>query len=72
MLTSEAIFEFMDSFFGYGNLEAPIWFLGMEEVHAPRCPHTGSNPDPHATHSSAFNAACSSTRFVAASCLSGG
>jgi hypothetical protein len=31
MLDSKVLREFMDNFFGYGNLRAPVWFIGMEE-----------------------------------------
>jgi hypothetical protein len=31
MLDSEILLPFMQSFFGYGNLNAPLWFIGMEE-----------------------------------------
>lgn len=27
----EALDQFIDSFLGYGNLQAPLWFVGMEE-----------------------------------------
>ncbi|SFI69989.1 hypothetical protein SAMN05421753_111181 [Planctomicrobium piriforme] len=27
----ELLYSFANAFFGYGNLEAPIWFVGMEE-----------------------------------------
>lgn len=31
MLDSEILEAFMASFFGYGNFDAPFWFIGMEE-----------------------------------------
>ena len=31
MELDETLKKFMDGFFGYGDLEAPIWFIGMEE-----------------------------------------
>ncbi|PQO94294.1 hypothetical protein C5614_20395 [Massilia phosphatilytica] len=31
MLDSTVLRDFMDNFFGYGNLAAPVWFIGMEE-----------------------------------------
>lgn len=31
MLDNNALRGFIDHFFGYGELEAPIWFIGMEE-----------------------------------------
>lgn len=31
MLDSKLLGDFIDNFFGYGNLKAPVWFIGMEE-----------------------------------------
>lgn len=31
MLDNHVLRDFIDHFFGYGELEAPIWFIGMEE-----------------------------------------
>lgn len=31
MLDSEVLDQFCQQFFGYGELTAPIWFIGMEE-----------------------------------------
>lgn len=31
MIDQELIADFAASFFGYGNLDAPLWFIGMEE-----------------------------------------
>jgi hypothetical protein len=31
VLDSEILGNFIESFFGYGNLAAPLWFIGMEE-----------------------------------------
>jgi hypothetical protein len=31
VLDSEILGNFIESFFGYGNLSAPLWFIGMEE-----------------------------------------
>lgn len=31
MLENKQIESFADSFFGYGNLDAPLWFIGLEE-----------------------------------------
>lgn len=31
MLNSELLLSFADTFYGYGDLSAPIWFIGMEE-----------------------------------------
>jgi hypothetical protein len=31
MLDDTLLAQYMDSFFGYGNTKAPLWFVGMEE-----------------------------------------
>ncbi len=31
MLNSELLLSFADTFYGYGDLSSPIWFIGMEE-----------------------------------------
>jgi len=31
MLNAKLLSEFIDGFYGYGNLEAKLWFVGMEE-----------------------------------------
>lgn len=31
MINSERLLRFMDGYFGYGDLTAPFWFIGMEE-----------------------------------------
>ena len=31
MISDNLLLSFMDNFFGYGNLDGPIWFIGMEE-----------------------------------------
>jgi hypothetical protein len=31
MLDTEVLKDFMKNFFGYGDLNAPVWFVGMEE-----------------------------------------
>lgn len=30
-VTKELVLDFMEGFFGYGNLQAPYWFIGKEE-----------------------------------------
>ena len=53
MLDNNLLTDFAYNFFGYGNLSAPIWFVGMEEGGGNTKPEIAARLDQWVAHNRA-------------------